>query len=298
MDLFSHLNWYDGVNGEGIPLSAVPKGKFVVITDTLEAEGSFVLHHLLQAMSKRSDTCTTLLALNQSLFHYHSVGRKLGYNLTTEHNRGTFSFINALSAPYPWVAAMHAAQLEADGIEEDPPLDPISKGFAPFPVAHIDTKTHSNFASFLHTIYKAFIVEHEQRVVKNPQARSLFIIDNINLLASFAPTGAASTSNLSLDILSFLQCLHTYVKQNQNCSVIVLFHSDSNDDETFFKQLQYEADLTMNIAGLPSGYSKDIDGQIDFLQKNEDNTMNRLSPIHYQVLDNTIRFFSMGSRIQ
>ncbi|GAM28520.1 hypothetical protein SAMD00019534_116960 [Acytostelium subglobosum LB1] len=295
MDLFSHLNWYRGTRDDGAPLKCIPPGKLIAVTDTLEAEGSFIIHDVLQSISKRDDMATCLLGLHQSLFHYHSVGRKLGYNLTNEHQKGRFSFINALHNSYSWIDRLQAEALEEAGIDEAGPLDNISKGFQPFPTSTI-SKHQGSVSQFLNDVFNAFVNDHQARVAKMASTGSggnmqtLFIIDNLNLLSSFGGCR-------DLDLLHFLQTLHTYVGEQGDCSVLLLFHSDCNVDDTFFKLLQYEADLTINIGGLKSGYSKDIDGQIEFLQKMDDNTLHRLSPILYQVLDNNIRYFAMGSRI-
>ncbi|EFA80411.1 UPF0405 family protein [Heterostelium album PN500] len=297
MDLFSHLNWYRGNNVDGTPMKAVPSSKLILIADTLGAEGSFVIHDVLQSVSKRDDMGVCLVGLNQSLFHYHSVGRKLGYNLTTENQKGHFSFINGLGSSYSWIEQLAAAAREEAGIEEEPPLDPISKGFQPFPIQPLPANSSSNNntnksdkSQFFKQLFELLVKDHQQRMKKLQNSHTLFVIDNLNLLSSF---GASD-----IDVLHFIQFCQSYVKEQANCSLLLLYHSDCTDDETFLRLLQYESDLTLMVDGLKTGYSRDIDGQIDFLQKREDNTLQRLSAIHYQVLDNSIRYFSMGSRIQ
>ncbi|KAK5576116.1 hypothetical protein RB653_007256 [Dictyostelium firmibasis] len=339
MDLFSHLNWYSGdfMNEDGEPIKSIPSGKLILVSDTLESEGSFLIHYFLQSIFKATSTNNSsnsnsssitqqqqqqtsnnvvgggggacLLGLNQSLYNYFNVGRKLGYNLTTEHNKGNFTFINGLSTPYRWIIEQRLQQLEDQGIDEEPPLDSISQGFNPFPTIHlIDNKNISSSSSssgknknnnnelkdILFKIYNEFINDHKKRLKNN---KTLFIIDGLNLLESHYST---NPSGSNMDIINFLQYCHNYIKENSTtCSMVILYHSDCDEDSKFFNLLQYESDLTINITGLKSGYSKDIDGQLNFIQKDEkNNTFSRVNPIHYQALDNSIRFFSMGSRIQ
>lgn len=111
-----------------------------MIADTIRAEGSFLLHHFIH-MFLKGNNAACVVGLDQSLFHYFNVARKLvrhtqqntqqlnttrhtttptqlkqpnhrvhahslglqGVNLTTEHSKGTFTFINALSSPYSWI---------------------------------------------------------------------------------------------------------------------------------------------------------------------------------------------------
>ncbi|KAN0027568.1 hypothetical protein ACTFIU_010533 [Dictyostelium citrinum] len=335
MDLFSHLNWYSGdfMNEDGEPIKSIPSGKLILVSDTLESEGSFLIHYFLQSIFKATSAnvgstiqhqqsstnnnninCgggggACLLGLNQSLYNYFNVGRKLGYNLTTEHNKGNFTFINGLSTPYKWIIEQRLQQLEDQGIDEEPPLDSISQGFNPFATIHlidnknVTTSSHSNknnnnqLKDILYKIYNEFINDHKKRVMNNNNSKTLFIIDGLNLLESHYST---NPSGSNMDILNFLQYCHNYIKENSTtCSMVILYHSDCDEDTKFFNLLQYESDLTINITGLKSGYSKDIDGQLNFIQKDEkNNTFTRVNPIHYQALDNSIRFFSMGSRIQ
>eukprot|EP01132_Coremiostelium_polycephalum_P008015 gene8015-9860_t len=318
MDIFSHLNWYSGIiNEEGDPIKEIPTGKLILISDTLEAEGSFLIHHFLQTIfkinnNKNLSTTTNngicLLGLNQSLYHYSNIGRKLGYNLVNENSKGSFTFINALSTPYQWIKDQRVAQLEELGLDEEPKLDSVSQGFNPFPIVQLSNTIITNFSyntsgtdnklePFLQRIYTEFVNDHKKRIASNPKSKTLFIIDNLNLLM-----GGCTNDISKIQILQFLQYCNTYVKEHQDqCSMVYIYHSDiDQDNDSFFKQLQYESsDVTLNITGLNTGYSKDIDGQINFLIRDPDNnTLNRINPIHYQVLENNIRFFSMGSRIQ
>jgi len=319
MDLFSHLNWYNGnVSDDGEPEKSIPSGKLILVSDTLESDGSFLIHYFLQSIFKSTGNNNSnnnnsnsnkggacLLGLNQSLFNYFNVGRKLGYNLTTENNKGNFTFINGLSTPYQWIKEQRIQQLEDLGIDEEPPLDSISQGFAPFPVIQLtsdklnnnNSNSNSELVDILKKIYQEFINDHMKRMSKDPNSKTLFIIDSLNILTSYY---SKNKSGAYMDIINFLQYFHTFVQDNsKTCSLVIIFHSDCDEDSKFYNMLKYESDLTISISGLKSGYSKDIDGQIGFIEKDENNLIfKKINPIHYQALDNNIRFFHMGSRIQ
>jgi len=70
-ELNSILDWREGY---------LPKGNLIFIKDKLESEGAFLLHHFLFAHLKANkEAC--LVALEQSLFHYTSVAKKLVSNI-------------------------------------------------------------------------------------------------------------------------------------------------------------------------------------------------------------------------
>lgn len=61
------LNWSE-VN--------LPKERFVVISDTFNADGSFLLHHFINMYIKASQR-VCLVGLEQSYLHYFSISRKM-----------------------------------------------------------------------------------------------------------------------------------------------------------------------------------------------------------------------------
>ncbi|PRP74728.1 transmembrane protein [Planoprotostelium fungivorum] len=69
------------------------RGLFVLVTDTILADGSFVLHHYIHS-NLRAEKKTILISLDQTPFHYNSVGKKLGFNLADSNY---FSIINGLT---------------------------------------------------------------------------------------------------------------------------------------------------------------------------------------------------------
>jgi hypothetical protein len=57
----------------------LPDGCFMLISDTLMADGSFVLHHFIHSYLK-CGYGVSLVAFEQSYFHYQNIGRKLVSN--------------------------------------------------------------------------------------------------------------------------------------------------------------------------------------------------------------------------
>jgi hypothetical protein len=44
--------------------------------------------------------------------------------------------------------------------------------------------------------------------------------------------------------------------------LVVLVHGDVEDDQKLVKALEHRADIIMSASGLPSGYSKEVNGQV------------------------------------
>jgi hypothetical protein len=75
-------------------------GTFIFGTDTLAANGSFLVHHFLHSGLK-TEKHVILLVFEQTLFHYQSIGKKLVRNtsnslryarsITTHHHSGNKS---------------------------------------------------------------------------------------------------------------------------------------------------------------------------------------------------------------
>jgi len=59
-----------------LPETHLPTGRFVLIKDTLQADGAVLLPHFLFGYLKTGKRAA-LLGLEQSVFHYTAVGRKL-----------------------------------------------------------------------------------------------------------------------------------------------------------------------------------------------------------------------------
>lgn len=79
-------------------LAHVSSAQSLLITDTLRAEGNFLLHHFLNSSLRRGDK-VLFVGLEQSFFHYSSVSKKLNVNLATHLQQGSLQYVNALTAP-------------------------------------------------------------------------------------------------------------------------------------------------------------------------------------------------------
>ncbi|CAJ0833452.1 5976_t:CDS:2 [Entrophospora sp. SA101] len=75
----------------------IPIKKSVLITDTLSAQGNFLLHHFI-ANQLKVNKHVVLVGFTQKFEHYSTIGRKLGVNLTLANQKGTLSFLDGLTS--------------------------------------------------------------------------------------------------------------------------------------------------------------------------------------------------------
>ncbi|KAJ4832013.1 hypothetical protein Tsubulata_026006 [Turnera subulata] len=76
--------------------------KVVLIEDSVETSGSFVLHHLIKrALSPQSSNVIIFLAFSQPFSHYDRLLRKLGCNLAAQRDSGRFFFFDMLQLQSP-----------------------------------------------------------------------------------------------------------------------------------------------------------------------------------------------------
>merc|ERR1712063_115647 len=81
-DVSVALNW----------TSHLPTGQFIFVRDTVEAEGGFLVNHLIDEFVKTSNS-VCLVGLAQTKLHYIAVSKKLGHNVSNAQ----FHFIDDLS---------------------------------------------------------------------------------------------------------------------------------------------------------------------------------------------------------
>ncbi|ELR14779.1 angiotonin transactivated protein 1 isoform 2, putative [Acanthamoeba castellanii str. Neff] len=250
-ELSTILNW---------PEPHFPTGKFILIRDSLEADGAVLLPHFVFGYLKANKRAL-LVGLEQSFFHYSGVGRKLACNLKAAQTKQQFMYINALSTPYDWSAPSTSS---APAVAATPGLDSWSLG----------ENEDAAFKSLYHKV-KAFVESSEA------MDEVCIVIDNLSVLLETCQRPA-----LVLDLVHYLQA---FIRRTENrASLVVLVHGDVEDDQKLVKALEHRADIIMSASGLPSGYSKEVNGQLLV----HGNGVPQSKLLHFKSHDNTVRFMS------
>eukprot|EP01127_Copromyxa_protea_P008209 TRINITY_DN1877_c0_g1_i1.p1 TRINITY_DN1877_c0_g1~~TRINITY_DN1877_c0_g1_i1.p1 ORF type:complete len:279 (+),score=51.29 TRINITY_DN1877_c0_g1_i1:518-1354(+) len=252
----------------------LPTG-FVLITDVLEADGSFLLQHFITAYTK-SGNHTTLVGLENGFSHYFGIGRKLGINLMTAYTSGKLAFVNGLASPYDWTdeVSMEGANATLQAINQSHPFS-------------LDTRPSST-GEPTNPLKKLYSIVEKIVLSQSEEKPVCVIIDNLNYLANSVEES---------QLLNFLQYCNTLVTSRKSGGCFVgLIHADAEEDSTLVKSLKYKVDLVMQINGFPSGYLEDLDGELTFrtnIRRRVPVTRkNYRDPpvLHYRVADNGVKF--------
>jgi archaellum biogenesis ATPase FlaH len=227
-------------------------------------------------MFLKAEQRVCLVGFEQTLTHYFLVARKLGVNLQAAGSKGNFSFMNGLSTPYDWTD--HVTELET-----------------PTNIATTQSLSQASVFSFNGggsdpNPTKKLFDNVKKWVDRQPKEGSVcLIIDNINYLLN-------ACDNM-LQVLDFIQyCTALIEARTAPSCVVILTHSDADSDEKFIQSLRYRADLIMKVDGFASGYSKDIDGELTFVQKSaskgnaNNHGVNSLPHLQFKLLESTVKF--------
>ncbi|KAM9308107.1 elongator complex protein 6 [Gastrophryne carolinensis] len=233
--------------------------QFTLITDW-KTDGSFLIHHFISTYLKgHCKVC--VLGLAQSFSHYNLIAQKLGVSLTGTRDQGQLVFLEGLKSYKSLIF------LEPSETEFQNPLRFLRDG------------------SDLQPLYE-FI-----RTALTPSAGEewkcpVLIIDDVSLLLSLGVT--------PLQILDFLHYCRATVCYELQGSVVCLVRRDEEDEdsELLARSLCHQSGLILETEGLPTGYCKDVHGQLTVIQKKE---ARRHSTIYqYKIQDKSVSFFAPG----
>jgi hypothetical protein len=69
-----------------------------------------------------------------------------------------------------------------------------------------------------------------------------------------------------------------------NKTILILVHDDIEKEKEFYNYLEYLSDLVFIVRGLPSGYSKDVHGSLEFQDK----------VLHFKNFEQNVKLFPRG----
>ncbi|RUS31657.1 hypothetical protein BC938DRAFT_477360 [Jimgerdemannia flammicorona] len=216
------------------PANIPPARAHIVITDTLSADGNFLLHHFLSNHLKAGPGTgnVVLVGIAHIFNHYSIVGRKLGVNLQQSKQSHRLAFIDALTH-----------------LNRAPSAPPSPPSLPSTPSAPTTVLTRSATLRPLHDAVSAALVGD----------RSLLILDDISVLL-WSGYGVAEAVGL-------IRALRVLV-QKRNGTLITLLHADeqlASDpvQDAFVRSVLGMAELVLSVQGLGSGFSRDVHGQVN-----------------------------------
>ncbi|KAF0372994.1 elongator complex protein 6 [Gigaspora margarita] len=253
-----------------------PLKRSILITDTLLAQGNFLVHHFIVNQIK-ADKHVVLVGLSQNFNHYLNIGRKLGVNLTVSSQKGYFSFIDGLTS-----LTINSSTIASTSLLPTAMITPLS-------ITNCTKETLLNF----YNIIKKIITTHHASANSNV----LLIFDDLSVLIY--------SGFKVCDVLEFWGACRVLIEKYEG-TLISLIHADEVtgssstdnidfDDEIFIKSLIYKSEYLLSVRGLKSGFSRDVSGEITIARgpKNFEKWFRPIT-LHYKILDNNVQFFAKG----
>ena len=255
----------------------MPPGKRSILITESATEGTFLLHHLLSLFLKGGNNAC-LVSFAQSFNHYNNVAVKLGVNLNSAQENGNFVFVGGLKALGGGLSDHCTSKSEQVDVATDA-------------VEMLFRSGKDNCAKYLYET-----IENSYKSLKNWQTvPSLLLIDDMSLLVHL---GIPPQELVWL--MQYLQTLTCSTPEGKGC-LASLIHRDKecedNDLNFLMKNLQHKSDIILHVVGLPTGYSKEVHGQLHIRWNNVEQTEPSITTtriVQYKIGDKNVSFFAKG----
>lgn len=250
------------------------KNQFILVTEH-EADGSFVIHHFLSTVVRNLHK-VVFISVAQSFGHYNTVAQKFGTHISTAKSAGQLSHIDGLS---------FCLRLHHDGKQEE---EETGDGPSLF--------TKCVQSRSLRHLYEAVSSLVSSHLADNPSSPVSLVVDDLSVLMCLG----FSVQSIS-EFIHYCRVLLNEVSQSSGI-LITLVHNDADvgDEESLklTKLLSYQADILIETAGLTSGFSKDVHGQMTVVHRGLEHGTpgkRKATSVHYKVLDKAISLFPIGT---
>ncbi|CAC5378965.1 unnamed protein product [Mytilus coruscus] len=235
-------------------------GWFAGISEST-VEGSFLVHHFL-SHSFKSSTPVCFVALSQSFGHYNVISQKFGTNLSTQKETNKLVFVEGLK--------LLGNTCCKDCDKGDNSVD--------------DKSVLINLLQSISTSYK----DLKEKNCCSPT----IIIDNISVLIALG----FSTK----DVITFCHYLHEVIHEDigeKGCLVLYANNGKHNGDEQMkivWNWMCHNCTVTMEVSGLPTGYCKDVHGEIAVKHRHSLTKPGKERRMQYKLTDKNIILFAAG----
>ncbi|XP_013876845.1 elongator complex protein 6 [Austrofundulus limnaeus] len=250
------------------------QGEFILVSER-QGDASFLIYHFLSFyLRARCRVC--FLGLVQSFCHYNAVSQRLGVSLTQAKEKGQLVFLEGLKESLSVLIPDENMENQAMNFLRNPAVGLRS------------------LYEFVRSSLTGSGVSEEGAEEWGPP---VLLVDDLSVLLSLGvSTGAV------LDFSHY--CRATVCSQQQgNMVMLVRCIGDEEEDgdegsESLLKGLSHQCSLALHVQGLPTGYCKDIHGQVEVCwrrrrQGDEQHTQKKL--FQYKVHDKGASFFARGT---
>ncbi|XP_069031037.1 elongator complex protein 6 [Embiotoca jacksoni] len=270
--MFTELNSILSISPENFT-----QGEFILLSDR-QSDASFLIHHFLSFyLRARCKVC--FLGLVQSFSHYNAVSQRLGVSLTQAKEKGQLIFLEGLKESLSISIPREAdAGSEAMDFLRDPAVGLRS------------------LFEFVRSGVSGAVGGEDGSEEWGPP---VLLVDDLSVLLSLG-VGAG-------DVLDFSHYCRAAVCSQLQGNMVMLVRCDGGGEEEddgedegperLLKALTHQCSLTLQVRGLPTGYCRDIHGQVEVCwrrrQGNGQQTQKKL--FQYKVHDKGASFFARGT---
>ncbi|XP_061574554.1 elongator complex protein 6 [Cololabis saira] len=262
------------------PESFTP-GEFILVSDR-QSDASFLIHHFLSFyLRARCRVC--FLGLVQSFSHYTAVSQRLGVSLTQAKEKGQLIFLEGLKESLSIL------------IPQDDETESQAMDFLRDPAAGLQR---------LYQFVRSGLTgpgEGEAGAEPGgaePWGPSVLLVDDLSVLLSLG-VGAGAV----LDFSHYCRALACSQLQGNMVMVVRCGGEGEGDDgddegsEWLLTGLTHQCSLTLHVQGLPTGYCRDIHGQVEVCWRRRlcDGQHTQKKVFQYKVHDKGASFFARGT---
>lgn len=255
------------------------QGEFILISDR-QSDASFLIHHFL-SLYLRARCKVLFLGLVQSFNHYSAVSQRLGVSLAQAKEKGQLVFLEGLKESLSVLIPQ-------------------------------ETNTGSQVMDFLRdpAVGLKSLFEFVRSSVSSSGSRAegpdgaeewgppVLLVDDLSVLLSLGVSAGA--------VLDFSHyCRATVCSQLQG-NVVILTRCDGEEEEDdgddegserLLKGLTHQCSLTLHVQGLPTGFCRDIHGQLEvcWRRRQGDGQCSQKKLFQFKVHDKGASFFARGT---
>lgn len=250
--------------------------EFILLSDR-QSDASFLIHHFLSFyLRARCRVC--FLGLVQSFSHYSAISQRLGVSLTQAKEKGQLIFLEGLKESLSiFIPQEGNAESQAMGFLRDP------------------------------TVGLRCLYEFVQSSVNSSSSGEdgteewgppVLLVDDISVLLSLGVSAGA--------VLDFSHYYRATVCSQLQGNMVMLVRCDGQEEgddgddegsELLLKGLTHQCSLTLHVQGLPTGYCRDIHGQVEvcWRRRQGDGQHTQKKLFQYKVHDKGASFFARGT---
>ncbi|XP_070691684.1 elongator complex protein 6 [Pempheris klunzingeri] len=251
------------------------QGEFILLSDR-QSDASFLIHHFLSLyLRARCKVC--FLGLVQSFNHYSAVSQRLGVSLAQAKEKGQLVF---LEGPKESLSLL----IPQEGSTGSPAMD-----FLRDPSVGLRS---------LYEFVQCSVSGAEGADGAEEWGPPVLLVDDLSVLLSLGVGVGA--------VLDFSHYCRASVCSQLQGNVVMLARCDGDEEgddgddegsERLLKGLTHQCSLSLHVQGLPTGYCRDIHGQVEvcWRRKPGDGQHTQKKLFQYKVHDKGASFFARGT---